>query len=70
MVEAACKSLVADRMKRSGMRWAHAGGQAVLTFRALAQSGRFQAGWNSVVAAYEATVALPENVIPFPAANR
>ena len=66
VVEAACKSLVSDRMKRSGMRWAQAGGQAVLTFRALAQSGRFQRGWNGVVANYAATVGLPDNVIPFP----
>ena len=50
VVEAACKSLVSDRTKRSGMRWAQAGGQAVLTFRALAQSGRFQHGLDGVVA--------------------
>ncbi len=70
VVEAACKSLVADRMKRSGMRWAQAGGQAVLTFRALAQSGRFQRGWDAVVATYKATVEMPDKVIPFPAARR
>ena len=70
VVEAACKSLVSDRMKRSGMRWAQAGGQAVLTFRALAQSGRFQHGWDGVVAGYSATVALPDNVIPFQAARK
>ena len=34
VVEAANKVLVAQRMKRSGMRWGIAGGQAVLTFRA------------------------------------
>jgi len=34
VVEAACKSLVAHRLKRSGMSWCHAGGQAVLTVRA------------------------------------
>ena len=34
VVEAANKTLVAQRMKRSGMRWRLVGGQAVLTFRA------------------------------------
>ena len=38
MVEAANKTL---RMKRSGMRWRIASGQAVLTFRALIKSARF-----------------------------
>ena len=41
VVEAACKTLVTQRLKRSGMRWRHAGGQAILTLRALIQSGRF-----------------------------
>ncbi|MDE0527886.1 MAG: hypothetical protein OXH85_04240 [Truepera sp.] len=41
IVEAACKTLVTQRLKRSGMRWRHAGGQAVLTLRALMQSSRF-----------------------------
>jgi len=66
VVEAACKSLAMDRMKRSGMRWSQRGGQAVLTFRALIQSGRFQAGWERVVSAYKAHVSLSDNVIPFP----
>ena len=35
VVEAACKTLATQRMKRSGMRWRHAGGQAILTLRAL-----------------------------------
>ena len=34
VVEAANKTLVTQRMKRSGMRWRIVGGQAVLTFRA------------------------------------
>ena len=41
VVEAANKTLVTQRMKRSGMRWRIASGQAVLTFRALIKSGRF-----------------------------
>ena len=41
VVEAANKTLVTQRMKRSGMRWRIASGQAVLTFRALIKSARF-----------------------------
>lgn len=43
--EAACKSLVADRMKRSGMSWLESGGQAILTLRGLAQSERLRHAW-------------------------
>ena len=42
VVEAACKTLVTQRLKRSGMRWRHIGGQAILTLRALLQSSRFE----------------------------
>ena len=45
VVEAACKTLVTQRMKRSGQRWSIDGGQAILTFRALAQSERFDGAW-------------------------
>lgn len=50
VVEAACKTLVAARMKRTGMRWSEKGGQAVLTFRALAKSHRFHRAWETYVA--------------------
>ena len=45
VVEAACKTLVSQRLKRSGMRWRTAGGQAILTFRAWCQSERFARAW-------------------------
>jgi hypothetical protein len=45
VVEAACKTLVSQRLKRSGMRWRLPGGQAILTFRALCQSERFERAW-------------------------
>ena len=51
VVEAANKTLVTQRMKRSGMRWRIAGGQAVLTFRALIKSGRFERAWKALIAA-------------------
>ena len=53
IVEAACKTLVTQRMKRSGMRWRHEGGQAILTFRSLIQSGRFNAAWGLVADLYQ-----------------
>ena len=43
VVEAACKTLVTSRMKRSGMLWSQEGGQAVLNVRAWTGSGRFDA---------------------------
>ncbi|MGH2609979.1 MAG: hypothetical protein ACRDHF_12945 [Tepidiformaceae bacterium] len=65
VVEAACKTLVTQRMKRSGMRWRHEGGQAILTLRALAQSDRFERGWNLLAATYRSRVSLPRNVVAF-----
>ena len=66
VVEAACKTLVTQRMKRSGQRWSIDGGQAILTFRALAQSERFDAAWQLVSAQYRREIHFPENVVPLP----
>jgi hypothetical protein len=64
VVEAACKTLATQRLKRSGMRWRHQGGQAILTLRALAQSGdRFDRAWAMLAATYRRDVTLPNNVI-------
>jgi hypothetical protein len=49
VVEAACKPLVSQRLKRSGMRWRTAGGPAILPFRALWQSERFERAWPLLV---------------------
>lgn len=46
VVEAACKTLVTQRMKRSGMAWTHDGGQAILTLRSLVQSERWERAWS------------------------
>ena len=64
VVEATCKTLVTQRKKRSGQRWTNDGGQAILTFRALAQSDRFDAAWQMVSAEYRPDVSFPENVVP------
>jgi hypothetical protein len=63
VVEAAGKSLVAQRLKRSGMRWRVPGGQAILTFRALCQSERFERAWPLLVETYKQTVTFPHKVI-------
>lgn len=56
VVEAACKTLAAQRMKCSGMRWRERGGQAILTFRALIQSDRFELGWQLLADTYKARI--------------
>jgi hypothetical protein len=44
VVEAACKTLAAQRLKRSGMNWGD-GKQPILTIRSLQQSNRWERGW-------------------------
>ena len=66
VVEAACKTLATQRMKRSGMRWRHAGGQAILTLRALHQSERSARAWKLLSSTYQRIVKIPENVVLFP----
>ena len=48
-VEAVNKTHVGERMKRSGMRWSMAGGQAILGIRSLIKSGRFDKSWDYIV---------------------
>lgn len=67
VVEAACKTLVTQRMKQSGMRWGEEGGQAILTLRGWTQSGdRFDRAWALLAATYQAKVTTLHNVVPFP----
>ena len=69
VTEAACKTLATHRMKRSGMHWRQAGGQAILTFRAMAQSARFDRGWAMVAKTYKHDVVTPENIVSISAAR-
>jgi len=62
VVEAACKTLATQRLRRSGMRWRREGGQAILTLRGLAQSDRFDRGWSLLADTYRRQVALPGKV--------
>lgn len=59
VVEAACKTLATERLKRSGMRWGDEGCQGILTLRSLIQSGRWDAGWAFLALQYKARVEVP-----------
>jgi hypothetical protein len=69
VVEATCKSVVTQRLKRSGMRWGQDGGQAILTLRSLIQSDRFEPAWDVLVSTYKRDVRVPDGVLEFPAAR-
>jgi hypothetical protein len=59
VVEAACKTLVTQRLKGSGMAWTMAGGQAILTLRSLLQSGRWAKAWPLLAADFRSPVVIP-----------
>lgn len=63
VVEAACKTLVTQRLKCSGMRWGEEGGQAILTVRGWTQSERFDAAWALLAATYEMQITTLDNVV-------
>jgi hypothetical protein len=63
IVEAACKTLVAQRLKLSGMRWGR-GAQAILTARGWDQSERFDEAWTLLAAHYQVEVHVLANVTP------
>lgn len=58
VIEATCKTLVTQRMKRSGMAWTARGGQAILTLRSLIQSDRWASAWAMLSADFRQTVVL------------
>jgi hypothetical protein len=58
VVEAACKTLVTQRMKCSGMAWSHPGGQAILTLRSLVQSRRWHFAWGYIKQGFQKVVRI------------
>ena len=58
------KTLVGARMKRSGQRWGMEGGKAILAFRALVKSGRFDAAWTAILDHHKQTPAENDNRFP------
>lgn len=63
VVEAACKTLVTQRLKNSGMRWSTGGAQAILTPRGWDQSERFDEAWALIAATFHAEITVLANVI-------
>jgi hypothetical protein len=47
LVESACKSVVQQRQGQAGMRWGQPGSQQIAALRALEQSGRWAAFWQT-----------------------
>jgi len=58
VMEAACQTLVTQRLKRSGMAWTPNGGQAILTLRSLIQSHRWPTAWQLLSTDFRQTVIL------------
>ena len=58
VMEASCKTLVTQRLKCSGMAWAIAGGQAILTLRSLIQSNRWHSAWTLLSADFCKTITV------------
>ena len=56
VMEASCKTLVTQRLKRSGMTWTNPGGQAILTLRSLIQSNRWRSAWTLLSTSFRKTV--------------
>ncbi|MDE2759865.1 MAG: hypothetical protein OXH90_06140 [Paracoccaceae bacterium] len=49
IVEAVSRTHVGERLKKSGMHWEMEGGQAILTFRSLVKSKRFDSAWERIM---------------------
>jgi hypothetical protein len=62
VMEAACKTLVTQRLKQSGMRWGHKGGQAILNLRGWSQSERFDHAWSLIAATFRAEFILLNDI--------
>ncbi|MFQ5382800.1 MAG: hypothetical protein ACE5EF_14440 [Dehalococcoidia bacterium] len=56
VVEAACKTLASERLKRSGMSWRETGLQSILTLRSLIQSDRWSRAWQLLAREYKSDV--------------
>jgi hypothetical protein len=59
VIEAACKTLATQRLKRSGMNWGD-GKQPILTIRSLQQSNRWERGWALLARSFRRKVATAQ----------
>jgi hypothetical protein len=58
IVESACKQIVTERLKLSGMRWSHAGAQPIMTLRSILLSQTWDATFDESLAAFPAVNVL------------
>ena len=65
VVESACKQIVSERMKLSGMRWLKEGGQRTMTLRCLLLSGI----WDTFYETWLATKSTVSDLINLDAAS-
>jgi hypothetical protein len=63
VMEAACKTLVRQRMKQGGMRWGKKGSQAILNLRGWARSERFDQAWALLAATYRVAITALNDVV-------
>jgi len=45
VVEAGCKTIIAQRLKQSGMEWSVRGANAIISLRCMITSGRLEDYW-------------------------
>ena len=70
VTEGACKTLVTQRLKQSGMRWGQEGGQAILNLRSWAQSERFDQAWALLAATFQAEITVLSDVVSIQSKRR
>jgi len=58
IVESACKQIVSERMKLSGMRWKHPGAQHVMTLRSILLSQTWQPTYRCTLLAFSPVITL------------
>jgi hypothetical protein len=47
VIEAGCKTIIGQRLKRSGMHWAVRGANAIMALRCCRMSGRWEEFWEN-----------------------
>jgi hypothetical protein len=64
ITEAACKTVVTQRLKLSGMRWTPGGAQAILNLRVVLLSGIWQALYRKLLETHDATQLWTPQALP------
>ena len=64
ITEAACKTVVTQRLKLSGMRWTPGGAQAILNLRVVLLSGIWQVLYRKLLESHDATQLWTSQALP------